>query len=83
MANYLEWILYIQSHTKTNSDSFNNTSLDCKGLVLGAGCNVILENLYFCLIEPGDAVLIPTPYYTAFEFEYVARAGQWDIILQV
>ena len=39
------------------------------------GCNVILENSYFCLIELGDAVLIPTPYYAAFEFEYVARAG--------
>lgn len=28
-----------------------------------------------CLAEPGDAVLIPTPYYAAFEFDLVARAG--------
>lgn len=44
-------------------------------LIMGAGCNAVLENLVFCLAEQGDAVLIPTPYYAAFEFDLVARAG--------
>jgi len=50
-------------------------SLNTEGLVVGAGCNAVLENLCFALAEPGDSVLIPTPYYAAFEFDLVARAG--------
>jgi len=46
---------------------------DC--MIVGAGCNAVLENLAICLAEAGDAVLIPTPYYAAFEFDLVARAG--------
>ena len=49
--------------------------LDPEGLVVGAGCNAVLENLCLCLAEPGEAVLIPKPYYAAFEFDLVARAG--------
>mmetsp|Transcript_29675 Transcript_29675/g.28531 ORF Transcript_29675/g.28531 Transcript_29675/m.28531 type:complete len:570 (-) Transcript_29675:194-1903(-) len=63
MAGYLERILKLP------------TELDQEGLVLGAGCNAVLENLCFCLAEQGDSVLIPTPYYAAFEFDLVARAG--------
>ena len=44
-------------------------------VVIGAGCNAVLENLAFSLAEHGDSVLIPTPYYAAFEFDLVARAG--------
>lgn len=49
--------------------------LDPEGLVVGAGCNAVLENLCITLAEPGEGVLIPTPYYAAFEFDLVARAG--------
>lgn len=45
------------------------------GLLLGAGCNAVLENLCTCLADRDEAVLIPTPYYAAFEFDLVARAG--------
>lgn len=50
--------------------------LDCEGIVVGAGCNAVLENLCLCLAEPGEGVMIPTPYYAAFEFDLVARAGK-------
>lgn len=46
-----------------------------QGLVLGAGCNAVLENLCFTLADQGDSVLIPRPYYAAFEFDLAARAG--------
>jgi aspartate/methionine/tyrosine aminotransferase len=46
-----------------------------EGLIVGAGCNAVLENLCFTLADAGDSVLIPTPYYAAFEFDLVARAG--------
>ena len=35
----------------------------------------MLENLCFCLADAGDAILIPTPYYAAFEFDCCARAA--------
>ncbi|KAL3777955.1 hypothetical protein ACHAWO_011771 [Cyclotella atomus] len=44
-------------------------------LILGAGCNAVLENLCMTLCDAGDAVMIPTPYYAAFEFDLGSRAG--------
>jgi aspartate/methionine/tyrosine aminotransferase len=52
-----------------------NGRLEVDGLVLGAGCNAVLENLCITLAEAGESVLIPTPYYAAFEFDLAARAG--------
>jgi aspartate/methionine/tyrosine aminotransferase len=46
-----------------------------EGLIVGAGCNAVLENLCMTLADVGDGVLVPTPYYAAFEFDLVARAG--------
>jgi len=63
MAGYLQRILSLPG------------PLDAEGIVVGAGCNAVLENLCICLAEPGEGVLIPTPYYAAFEFDLVARAG--------
>lgn len=48
---------------------------DEENIVLGAGCNAVLENLCMVLADVGDSVLIPTPYYAAFEFDVGARAG--------
>lgn len=53
----------------------DNATLDPEGLVMGTGCNAVLENLCIALAETGEGVLIPTPYYAAFEFDLVARAG--------
>jgi aspartate/methionine/tyrosine aminotransferase len=36
--------------------------MDEDGIVVGAGCNAVLENLCICLAEPGEGVMIPTPY---------------------
>jgi aspartate/methionine/tyrosine aminotransferase len=64
MGGYIEGLLGLQ-----------NGRLHVDGLVLGAGCNAVLENLCFTLAEAGESVLIPTPYYAAFEFDLAARAG--------
>lgn len=32
-----------------------------------AGCSAILDNLFYCLCDEGDGVLIPSPYYPAFD----------------
>lgn len=64
MADYLEDILGL------------SRKMDPDGIVVGAGCNAVLENLCIALAEPGEGVMIPTPYYAAFEFDLVARAGK-------
>lgn len=62
-CSYLERLLSLSS------------PLNPEHLVVGAGCNAVLENLCICLANQGDAVLIPTPYYAAFEFDLQARAN--------
>jgi aspartate/methionine/tyrosine aminotransferase len=49
--------------------------LDPNGIVIGAGCNAVLENLCVALADPGQGVMIPLPYYAAFEFDLGSRAG--------
>jgi 1-aminocyclopropane-1-carboxylate synthase len=74
MANYLQSLLLA---TNTESSSSTSTSRQFKpdNIILGAGCNAVLENLCMCLANPGDAALIPTPYYASFEFDLSSRAG--------
>lgn len=50
MAGYLEDMLQLSK------------PMDVDGIVVGAGCNAVLENLCISLAEPGEGVLIPTPY---------------------
>ena len=63
MAKFLKDVLHL------------SRPLDAEGIVVGAGCNAVLENLCTSLAGPGEGVMIPTPYYAAFEFDLVARAG--------
>ncbi|KAL7435879.1 hypothetical protein ACHAXH_005234 [Discostella pseudostelligera] len=70
MANYLQSLLLPPNTQSSMSRIFNPDNI-----ILGAGCNAVLENLCMCLANPGDAALIPTPYYASFEFDLSARAG--------
>lgn len=67
VTNYLEGLLDL--------DESANGTLDPEGIVVGAGCNAVLENLCVSLAEPGQGVMIPLPYYAAFEFDLGSRAG--------
>mmetsp|Transcript_26043 Transcript_26043/g.51958 ORF Transcript_26043/g.51958 Transcript_26043/m.51958 type:complete len:455 (-) Transcript_26043:1386-2750(-) len=49
--------------------------LNPENLVVGAGCNAMLENLFLTLCEAGDCVLLPSPYYATFSFDLGSRAG--------
>ncbi|XP_074323831.1 1-aminocyclopropane-1-carboxylate synthase 3-like [Apium graveolens] len=44
-------------------------------LVLTAGATSANETLMFCLAEPGDAFLLPTPYYPGFDRDLKWRTG--------
>ncbi|CAI9758463.1 unnamed protein product [Fraxinus pennsylvanica] len=45
----------------------NKVSFDSNKLVLTAGATSANETLIFCLANPGEAFLLPTPYYPGFD----------------
>ncbi|CAL8164587.1 unnamed protein product [Prunus armeniaca] len=53
----------------------NKVTFDPNHLVLTAGATSANETLIFCLANPGEAVLIPTPYYPGFDRDLKWRTG--------
>ncbi|XP_073057452.1 1-aminocyclopropane-1-carboxylate synthase 3-like [Primulina eburnea] len=53
----------------------NKVSFDPNKLVLTAGATSANETLIFCLADPGDAFLLPTPYYPGFDRDLKWRTG--------
>mmetsp|Transcript_62404 Transcript_62404/g.122567 ORF Transcript_62404/g.122567 Transcript_62404/m.122567 type:complete len:521 (+) Transcript_62404:134-1696(+) len=49
--------------------------VDPEDLVVGVGLSSILSSLFTCICEEGDSVLIPAPYYSAFDNDLRAFAG--------
>ncbi|XP_052623358.1 1-aminocyclopropane-1-carboxylate synthase 3-like [Lactuca sativa] len=49
--------------------------MDPNKIVLTAGSTSANETLIFCLAEPGDAFLIPTPYYPGYDRDLKWRTG--------
>ncbi|PWA67182.1 ACC synthase 5 [Artemisia annua] len=49
--------------------------IDPNKIVLTAGSTSANETLMFCLAEPGDAFLIPTPYYPGYDRDLKWRTG--------
>ncbi|XP_051147038.1 1-aminocyclopropane-1-carboxylate synthase [Andrographis paniculata] len=50
-------------------------SFDPDRIVMGGGATGANEMLMFCLADPGDAFLIPSPYYPAFDRDLRWRTG--------
>ena len=50
-------------------------NIDPENLVVGNGSSSLLESLAFALFDPGDAIIIPAPYYTGFEYDFAGRFG--------
>jgi aspartate/methionine/tyrosine aminotransferase len=44
-------------------------------IVIASGASAVLELLAFTLCDPGDAILIPTPYYPGFDYDLGLRSG--------
>nr|XP_043632172.1 1-aminocyclopropane-1-carboxylate synthase 3-like [Erigeron canadensis] len=53
----------------------NKVIFDPNNLVLTAGATSANETLMFCLADPGDAFLLPTPYYPGFDRDLKWRTG--------
>ena len=44
-------------------------------LCVSAGCGAVIDNLFLAITSPGDGVLIPAPYYPAFDTDLRVRNG--------
>ncbi|KAL9816658.1 1-aminocyclopropane-1-carboxylate synthase 11 [Arabidopsis thaliana] len=53
----------------------NKVKFDTNKMVLTAGSTSANETLMFCLANPGDAFLIPAPYYPGFDRDLKWRTG--------
>ncbi|RWR77923.1 1-aminocyclopropane-1-carboxylate synthase 8-like protein [Cinnamomum micranthum f. kanehirae] len=53
----------------------NRVRFDPNKLVLTAGATSANETLVFCLANPGEALLLPTPYYPGFDRDLKWRTG--------
>ncbi|MBA0565988.1 hypothetical protein Golob_010841 [Gossypium lobatum] len=53
----------------------NKVKFNPNNLVLAAGATSANETLIFCLADPGEAILLPTPYYPGFDRDLKWRTG--------
>lgn len=53
----------------------HGTEIDKHQLLFQSGVGSLLDTLGHCLGDPGDSVLIPTPYYPGFDSDFGKRAG--------
>ncbi|XP_010541198.1 PREDICTED: 1-aminocyclopropane-1-carboxylate synthase 6 [Tarenaya hassleriana] len=65
--------------TKTRG---NKAKFDPDRIVMSGGATGAQETLAFCIADPGDAFLVPTPYYPGFDRDLRWRTGLklWPVV---
>lgn len=55
--------------------AFHGLALNPEYLTVSCGCGAVLDQLFFMLCAEGQHVLIPKPYYPAFDNDLAVRNG--------
>lgn len=55
----------------------NKVKFDTNKMVLTAGSTSANETLMFCLANPGDAFLIPAPYYPGYVYTFTLNVFEY------
>ncbi|KAJ8626512.1 hypothetical protein MRB53_019819 [Persea americana] len=61
---------FMSQAMRTTTVSFNSSRI-----ILTAGATPAIETLSFCLADPGNAFLVPSPYYPGFDRDIKMRSG--------
>jgi aspartate/methionine/tyrosine aminotransferase len=80
-----KYIINLNSDDHTNNDDTaaeeekeeegkNDYKINPDELSCATGCSSIISNMFYCLFEPQDTILIPSPYYSAFDSDLRAYA---------
>jgi len=56
-----------------NANLMRGAAVSDADVFVSGGCGPIIDKISFLLLSRGDGVLIPAPYYPAFDFDLVAR----------
>jgi 1-aminocyclopropane-1-carboxylate synthase len=58
-------------------------TVDHRHITVSAGCGAIIDNITFAITQPGDGVLIPAPYYPAFDNDLAAKNDAVPVPVQL
>ncbi|KAL3157543.1 hypothetical protein ABBQ32_011999 [Trebouxia sp. C0010 RCD-2024] len=60
----------------SHGKSMQGLELQPQNLTISSGCGAIINNLIYCITEPGEGVALPTPYYPAFDYDIKVRGSE-------
>lgn len=63
----------LESSASFFNNYLNTTSLVPENFTVQGGLSAVCEALSFCLFDEGDYLMIPTPYYSGFDFDFKFR----------
>jgi histidinol-phosphate/aromatic aminotransferase/cobyric acid decarboxylase-like protein len=59
------------------SHALQGVQVDPQHLSVLSGVGAVLDLMFQCISEPGDGVLIPAPYYPAFDNDLRVSVDNW------
>lgn len=69
-------IIVVQGLSLALLVTMQGLDLKPQNLTISSGCGAIINNLIYCLTEPGQGVAIPAPYYPAFDHDIRVRGNR-------